>query len=50
MTKGKAKEVWRLEAEGEATVPWNGVEGVSVNPEGERRHGQVQAKITRSEK
>ena len=46
VTKGKEKEVWRLEPEGEAerpeaTVPGNGVEGVSVNPEGEGRHRQV---------
>ena len=46
VTKGKEKEVWRLEPEGEAerpeaTVPVNGVEGVSMNPEGEGRHGQV---------
>ena len=34
---------WRLEA----TVPWNGAEGVSVNPEGESRHGQVLAKMAR---
>ena len=42
--------MWRLEPEGEAerpeaTVPWNGVEGVSVKPEGERRYGQVRAKM-----
>ena len=52
VTKGKEKEVWRLEPEGEAerpeaTVPWKGVDGVSVNPEGESRHEQVRAKITR---
>ena len=46
--------MWRVEPEGEAerpeaTVPWNG-EGVSVNPEGESRHGQVRAKIARKEK
>ena len=29
----------------EATVPWNGVEGVCVDPEGESRHGQVRAKL-----
>ena len=44
VTKEKEKEVWRLETEGEAerpevTVPRNGVGGVSVNPEGESRHG-----------
>ena len=43
MTKGKEKEVWRLELEGEAekheaAAPWNGVKGVSVNPEGESHH------------
>ena len=51
----KAKEVRRLEPEGEAesleaTVPWNGAEGVSVNPEGESRHGQVQAKKSQGRK
>ena len=50
VTKGKETEVWRLEPEGEAerlesTVPWNGVEGVSVNLEGESSHGQERAKI-----
>ena len=54
VTEGKEKEVWRLEPEGEAerpeaTVPWKGAEGVSVNPEGESRHWQVRAKITRKE-
>ena len=49
VTKGKEKEVWRLEPEGEAerpeaTIPWNGVEGVSLNPECESRHWQVRAK------
>ena len=34
----------------EATVPWNKVKGVSVNPEGEGRHEQVRAKITRKER
>ena len=39
VTKGKEKEVCRLEPEGEAerleaTVLWNGVEGVSVNQSG----------------
>ena len=53
--KGTEKEVWRLEPEGEAerpeaTVPWSGVEGVSVNLEGESRHGQVRAKMARQEK
>ena len=37
--KGKKKEEWRLEPEGEAETPevtvlWNEAEGVSVNPEG----------------
>ena len=55
MTKGKEKEVWRLEPEGEAerpevTVPVNGVEGVSVNPEGEGRHGQVRATMARKDR
>ena len=55
VTKGQEKEVWTLEPEGEAesleaTVPWNGAEGVSVNPEGESRHGQVRANITRKER
>ena len=55
VTKGKEKEVWRLEPEGEAerpeaTVPWNGAEGVSVNPEGESRHEQVRANITSKER
>ena len=43
VTKGKEK-VWRLEPEGEAerpeaTAPWSGVNGVSVNLEGESRLG-----------
>ena len=47
--------MWRLEPEfeaerPEATVPWNGVEGVSVNPEDEIRHRQVWAKIARKER
>ena len=55
MTKGKEKEVWRLEPEGEAerpeaTVPENGVEGVSVNPESELRHGQVRTKMARKDR
>ena len=54
VTKGKEKKVWRLEPEGEAErpdarVPGNGVEGVSVTPEGQGRHGKVRAKITRKE-
>ena len=46
MTKGKEKEVWRLEPEGEAerpeeTVPWNGAEGVSGKVKAATgRHGQ----------
>ena len=44
--------MWRLEPEGEAErlearVPWNGTEGVSVNPDGE---SLPRAKITRREK
>ena len=54
VTKGREKEVWRLEPgeaeRPEATVPWNGVEGVSVNLEGESRHGQVRAKMARKER
>ena len=43
--------VWRLEAERiGATVPWSGVDGISVNPEGESRHGQVRAKMERKQK
>ena len=34
----------------EATVSRNGAEGVSVDPEGESRHGQARAKITRMER
>ena len=49
MTKGKEKEVWAAERL-EATVPWNGVEGVSVNQEGESRDRQVLAKMARKEK
>ena len=48
VTKGEEKE---SEAEKpEATVPWNGVEGVSVNPEGESRHGQVRADMARKDR
>ena len=55
MTKGKEKEVLRLEPEGKAerpgaTVPWKGVEGVSVNLEGESQHGQVRTKMARKER
>ena len=46
VAKGKEKEVERPDA----TVLWNGVEGVYVNPEGESRHWrQVLAKIARKE-
>ena len=34
----------------EGTVLWNRVELVSVNPEGESRHGQVWAKVARKER
>ena len=34
----------------EATAPWSGVTGVSVNPEGERSHGQARAKMARKER
>ena len=55
VTKGKEKEVWRLEPEGEAenpevTVLGNEAEGVSVNPEGESRHEQIRAKTSRKER
>ena len=54
VTKGKEKEVWRLEPEGEAEKPeatarWSGVKGVSVSPGGESRHGQARAKMARKE-
>ena len=54
VTKGKEKEVWRLEPEGEAekleaTGLWNEAEGTFVDLEGECRHGQVRPKITRKE-
>ena len=47
--------MWRPEPEGdaespEATVPWNQAEDFSMNPEGEGRHEQVRAKITRKER
>ena len=50
VTKGKGKEVWRLEPEGETETPevtvwWNEAEGVSVNLEGESHQGQTQVKI-----
>ena len=53
--KKKETEVWRVEPEGEAerpeaTVPWNGVEGISMNPKGKSRHGQVQATMARMER
>ena len=55
MTKGKEKEVWRLEPEGEAekleaTGLWSEVKGVSVNPEGENRHRHARAKMARKER
>ena len=55
MTKGKEKEVWKLEPEGEAEKPeatalWSGVKCVSVNPEGETCHGQARAKVARKER
>ena len=55
VTKGKEKEMWRLGPEGEAERPeatfsWNDAEGFSVNPEGEGRHEQVRANITRKER
>ena len=34
----------------EATAPWSGVKGVSVNPEGESCHGQARAKMARKER
>ena len=49
VTEGKEKEVEGEPERPEATVPWKGAGGVSVNPEGESRHGQVRAKITRKE-
>ena len=54
VTKGKGKDEWRLETEGEAEKPevivlWNEAKGVSVNPEGESRHEQIRAKTTREE-
>ena len=55
VTKGKEEEVWELEPDGEAerpeaTVPWIGAEGVSVDPEDESLHGQARAQITRKER
>ena len=55
MTKGKQKDVWRLEPEGEAEMLeakglWSGVKGVSVNPEGESRHRYARAKMARKER
>ena len=55
MTKEKEKEVWRLEPEGEAekpeaTAPWCGVKGVSLNPEGESCNRQARAKMARKER
>ena len=53
--KGKTKEVWRLEPEGEAekleaTGLWSEVKGVSVNPEGESGHRHARAKMERKER
>ena len=53
--KAKEIEVWRLEQEGEAEKPeatglGSQVKGVSKNPEGESRHGQVRAKMARKER
>ena len=47
--------MWRLESAGEterpeATVPWNGAEGVPVNPDGEGHREQAQAKSSRGER
>ena len=55
VTKGKEKEVWSLEPEGEVeTVQAIGlgseVKGVSVNPECESRHRHVRAKMARKER
>ena len=52
VTKGKEIVVWRPEPEGqaekpEATVLWSGVEGVSVNPEGESRHRHARSEMAR---
>ena len=51
---GKEEDGWRLETEGETETPEtkvlrNEVEGVPVNPDGEGRHEQVQAKSSRRE-
>ena len=53
-TKGKEKQVWSLGREGEAVtreaIDWSGeVKGVSVNSEGESRHGHVRANMARKE-
>ena len=55
VTKEKEKEVWSLEPESEAEKPeaiglGSGVKGVSVNPDGESRHGHVRAKMARKER
>ena len=55
VAKGKGKEVWSLEPEGEAEKPegiglGSEVNGVSVNPEGESRHRHVRAKTARKER
>ena len=54
VTKGTEKRCEREELEGEAekleaTAPWSGVQGASVNPEGESRNGQARAKMARKE-
>ena len=55
VTKGKEKDVWRLELEGESeksevTVLWNEAEGVSENLEGRSHHEQTRSKITRRDR
>ena len=55
VTKGKEKEMWRLEPEGEAETPEaigleSEVNSVSMNPEGERRHRHVRAEMARKER
>ena len=55
VTRGKEKEVWSLEREGEAEKPeatglGSEVKGISVNPEVESRHRDVRAKMARKER
>ena len=55
VTRGKEKEVWSLEPEGEAEKPettglGSEVEGFSANPEGEDRHRYARAKMARKER